>query len=288
MTGSHRTDTLRAQTRDGVEIRARITVPADPPRASVLCLPAMGVTASYYQGLAEALADDGLAVACLDLRGNGDSDVRINRSSDFGYWQHVLDVDAAVDALGERFGHTPLLLGHSLGGQLGALQLATSPGSADGLVLVAAGTPYWRNWSFPEPLRVLAGTQTALAVATLLGYFPGDLFGFGGTQPAGVIRDWAALSRHGRFDIRGADRDLEAALARVKTPVLSISLEGDWYSSRRSADHLANKLANAPLERQHVTLPDASHPKSPHFRWTRHPEVIVPLLRRWMRDWGRC
>ncbi|MFH2008783.1 MAG: alpha/beta fold hydrolase [bacterium] len=278
--------TLTARTRDGVEVRALLTEPAAPPRApraSVLCLPAMGVTARYYRGVAAALAARGLAVACLDLRGNGDSDVRIRRGADFGYWQHVWDVDAAAAALRRRFPDAPLLLlGHSLGGQLGALQLATSPGSAAGLVLVAAGTPYWRTRRFPEPLRVLAGTQTALLVATALGYFPGNFFGFGGTQPAGVIRDWAALSRHGRFDLRGADRELEPLLAQVTVPVLSISLADDWYSPRRAADHLVGKLTRAPVERRHVRLPDDRSAKSPHFRWTRHPDAIVPLIEGWM------
>ncbi len=278
-------DTLRAVTRDGVEVRARLTMPEESPRGSILVLPAMGVTAGYYQEFAEALADDGWGVACLDLRGTGDSDVRIRRGVDFGYWQHVLDVNAALTALRARVPASPrLLLGHSLGGQLGALQLATHPRSADGLVLVAAGTPYWRSWRFPEPLRVLAGTQTALAVSSVLGYFPGDFFGFGGTQSSGVIRDWAALSRHGRFHIRGADRDLEAALARVTTPVLSISLEGDWFSPRQSADHLATKLSTAPLTRHHITLPPTPHTKSPHFHWTHHPTTILPLIKEWGRS----
>jgi len=284
-----RSDTLTACTRDGVEVRARLFAPAaaDPPRAAVLCLPAMGVTASYYQGFAEALAAQGLAAACLDLRGNGDSDVRIRRGTAFGYWQHVMDVDAACTALRDRYPDVPLLLlGHSLGGQLGALQLATAPGSAAGLALVAAGTPYWRSRRFPDPLRVLAGTQTALLVSSVLGYFPGNFFGFGGTQSVGVIRDWAALCRHGRFDIRGADRELEPLLAQVTVPVLSISLAEDWYSPRSSADHLVGKLARAPVERQHVRLPEHSSAKSSHFRWTRHPESVIPLLEQWMTRHG--
>jgi predicted alpha/beta hydrolase len=122
-------------------------------------------------------------------------------------------------------------------------------------------------------------------VATLLGYFPGDVFGFGGTQSVGVIRDWAALSRHGRFDICGADRDLEAALARVTTPVLSISLEGDWYSPRTSADHLTSKLSAAPLDRHHISLPTTTA-KSPHFHWTRHPQTILPKFHQWMTKSG--
>ena len=95
---------------------------------------------------AEALCDAGLTVVVADLRGTGDSGPPPRRTDRYGYAELADDVGAVLAALKPRFGdRRTVLVGHSLGGQVALLRLATNPESTvDGIVLVAVGLPYWR------------------------------------------------------------------------------------------------------------------------------------------------
>src|SRR5262249_12479992 len=83
------------------------------------------------------------------------------------------------------------------------------------------------------------------------GVWPG--WGFGGRQAAGVIRDWAATSRSGRYPRLGGV-DVDAALAGVDTPVLAIDVEGDDLTPAGTMDYFAGKLGAA--TRAHYSTAD--------------------------------
>ena len=73
--------------------RAQMAVfPAREAGAPVLvCLPAMGVRASYYAPLARAISAAGLHAVTSDLRGLGTSSLRPTRACDFGYEEILTD-----------------------------------------------------------------------------------------------------------------------------------------------------------------------------------------------------
>jgi len=156
------------------------------------------------------------------------------RTSRHGYADLTADVGAVLAALQSRLsGRRVVLLGHSLGGQLGALRLATAEEpSVAGLALVACGIPYYKR--FPHAgLAVLGVTQVIRGTSAALGYWPGT--GFGGRQASGVIRDWAYTARTGRFPIlAGADTD--AAIAGMTTPVLAVSISRDRFAPVPACD----------------------------------------------------
>ncbi|MGW0503916.1 alpha/beta hydrolase family protein [Micromonospora sp. NPDC003241] len=231
----------------------------------VLIAPAMGVRARYYRPFAAALRDAGLAVVVADLRGTGESTPRPSRACRYGYPELAADIGAVRDALKERLdGRRTLLLGHSLGGQAAVLHLALhGEQEVDGLALVAVGIPYWRDFAGPRRYGVLPYTQGIGVTARLLGVWPG--WGFGGRQARGVIRDWAHTARTGRFpDLDGVDT--EAAVGRIRTPVLAVSVEGDQYTPHPTVDRLCAKLAAAPVTRERYRVPDA---RLDHFTWVR-------------------
>ncbi|HEX2357141.1 MAG TPA: alpha/beta fold hydrolase [Micromonosporaceae bacterium] len=238
----------------------------DAPAPAVVLWPAMGVPARYYRPFAGQLRARGLSVAVADLRGTGSSTPRPGRASRYGYAELAADVGAVLDDLESRLDGRPVvLLGHSLGGQACLLHLATGGHpSVSGLALVAVGLPYWRLYRWSRR-PVLPYSQAIAGVAALMGYWPG--WTFGGRQARGVIRDWAHTARTGSFPgLAGADA--EAAVRRVTTPVLAVSVEADQYTPSSTVDHLAAKLAAAPVEREHYTAATAGAPLG-HFGWVR-------------------
>lgn len=239
-----------------------------PDAPAVVVLPAMGVPARFYRPFATALREAGLAVSVADLRGTGASTPRPSRRSGYGYAELVGDLAALLAALKPRLdGRRVVLVGHSLGGQTCLMHLALAGDTGvDGLALVAVGLPYWRVYRERGRIGVWAFTQSIHAGATLLRVWPG--WGFGGRQARGVIRDWAYTARTGQFPALGGV-DVEAAVARVRTPVLALSLERDQYTPASTVDHLAGKLATAPVQREHLDG-DVDH-----FTWARSAGAVA-------------
>ena len=265
---------------DGASSRITVFTAGHAPDAPVLvCMPAMGTAARFYEPLAWPIVREGWRFVTADLRGVGSSAIRVKRGVGFGYREMVeSDWPAVVQKTKERFPGAPVyLLGHSLGGQLSALYLAQNPGAVAGLILVAAPSVHWRGWDAPLNAGVLAGTQAACAVAAVLGYFPGRKFGFGGTEARGVIHDWARQARTGRYEPRGASVDYERLLADLDAPVLAFSFEDDFLSPPRAVGNLLAKMRRGRIT--HVTLADAA---LDHFRWVRNPDALVGKIREWL------
>jgi predicted alpha/beta hydrolase len=265
---------------DGAASKITVYTADHAAEAPVLvCMPAMGTAARFYEPLAGPIVREGWRFVTADLRGVGLSAVRVKRGVGFGYREMVgSDWPAVVQKTQSLFPCAPLyLLGHSLGGQLSALYLAENPGAVAGLVLVAAPSVHWRGWDAPLNAGVLAGTQAARAVAELLGYFPGRKLGFGGTEARGVIRDWARQARTGRYEPRGAPIDYEQLLAELDAPVLAFSFEDDFLSPPRAVGNLLAKMRRARVT--HVTLAGDG---LDHFRWVRNPDALVEKIREWL------
>jgi predicted alpha/beta hydrolase len=222
-----------------------------------------------------------VTVITADLRGLGESSVRPRRGIDFGY-ARLVD-DAARIASAARAGRPgPLVvLGHSLGGHVGALLAGARPGSIDGLMLVACGTPYWRCFPLHAGLGILALAHAARALGTMLGYYPGHRLGFAGVEAAQLMREWGRLARRGRFEVNGLDA--EATLADARLPVLVASLAGDRLAPPEAVDHLAGKVAGASIDRVHVTREMVDPRALDHFRWARVADGIAGLLADWLR-----
>ncbi len=274
------TDSFPVVSADGAEVTASLFFP-EAPRAAVVCLPALGVPAAYYEPLAAALADRGVAAVTVDLRGNGRSSVRPRRGVDFGYAVLVQDAAGAVRAVRRRFGLRTFLLGHSLGGHVGAMLAGTAPDLLDGLLLVACGTPYWRRFPTRTGVQILGLAHLARLTAALLGYFPGRRIGFGGREAAQLITEWSRLARRGQFDVAGLDAERACRGVRVRT--LAVSIAGDDMAPGSAVDHLAGKLAGAPVRREHVEAAADGRPLD-HFRWARSPQAVLDVVVPWLED----
>lgn len=249
----------------------------------IICMPAMGVAASYYEPLALNLCSQGFQVVTSDLRGIGHSSVRASKSVNFGYHEMVsFDWPAIVKTVKNIFPDNPVyLLGHSLGGQLNALYASQNQEQISGIIFVAAGSVYYKSWAFPKSIGILLGTQLARLISKMWGYLPGKQLGFGGREARTVIRDWAHCALTGYYELKNSLFNFEKALAEIKLPVLAITLEGDNLAPVTSAKNLCEKMCNATIHYQHMTELEMETSGLNHFKWVRYSLPIAEKIRYW-------
>jgi predicted alpha/beta hydrolase len=252
----------------------------------VVWLPAMGVAARNYLPLARALASRGIALALHEWRGIGSSDRRAGRTTDWAYRDLLRsDIPASVAAARAAFPNARCWIGgHSLGGQLASLYSALHPDEFAGLILVAAGSPYWRLFRHAWLIGALFAAGPVLAKAC--GYFPGRRVGFGGNESRGVIADWARSGRSGRYAPADIEQDLESLLSALRTPIIALTLRDDWLAPEKSLRGLLDKMPHAPRLTQALTSDDLAGAAADHFSWMKTPDVVAQRLAAWIVESG--
>lgn len=245
-------------------------------------MPAMGMPARHYIPFAQALAARGIAVAIHEWRGIGSSNLRAGRHTNWGYRELLQsDLPAGMAALRAYQPQTRCWLGgHSLGGQMSVLYAALHPHDLGGLVLVASGAPYWRQ--FPRRQLIRACYVLARLLANLLGYLPGRRIGFGGNEARAVIADWARSGRTGRYAVTGMQQDLETKLAQLSLPVLALRLQDDWLGPQASLDWLLGKMPKATCAQGMITANDLAGAAADHFGWMKLPEAVATHIASWI------
>ncbi|WP_306326527.1 alpha/beta hydrolase family protein [Streptomyces venezuelae] len=273
----------RITARDAATSTLRALAQPDPAAPVVVVLPAMGMSARNYTPLVRALHRAGLTVVTTDLRGHGESLPVPARGVRFGYREIVEeDIGAVLRETGAAFPDAPvLLLGHSLGGQLGLIHCGLRQPRLSGVVLVASGSAWYRCFGPLAGPRRLLLSQVYAAVAALLGHWPGERLGFAGRESARLIRDWSRQVRTGRYGVPGASGDYEQALGRVALPVLAVDVAGDALAPPAAVDHLCAKMPRADITRWHYGRGDAEGRPLDHFRWIRHHHGLIERITAW-------
>ena len=115
---------------------------------TLICLPAMGVRASYYELFAATLCRQGFNVIIADWRGQGKSSVRASRAIDFGYEEIIRDIKELIEYAEAWFpGTKKIIVGHSLGGQIGSLFASRYSKVVSGLILITSCSVYYKGWN---------------------------------------------------------------------------------------------------------------------------------------------
>jgi len=239
----------------------------------VVVLPALGVPADRYARLCEVLRDHGLRAHVVDL----DALTRPGGRGGHGYDDLVAGPvrDAVVAAAGDG---PPLLLGHSLGGQVGLLLAAHEPDLVGGLALPAAGSVHWRDLEDPaRAKRVRVAMWTVGGVTALLGRWPGRRMGFGGDQNGRLMAQWARAGRSGRWP---ATDGTPFDPARVTAPQLLVHVPGDRDAPASAARAL---VAGTTGPTEAVALPRAAfrRPRIDHLRWLSDPAPVAAAVAAW-------
>jgi predicted alpha/beta hydrolase len=279
-------DVLPVISADGARAELLVQRPVGEATQVVYWLPALGVAAKHYLPLAQALAERGVAVAIHEWRGIGSSNKRADRREDWGYRQLLEDdLPAGVAALRALLPRGRLTLGgHSLGGQLAALYASLHPQDAAGLLVVASGAPYWRQF----PLAPLLWLAYVLApwLARLVGHLPGRRIGFGGNEARQLIDDWARTGRTGRYAAAGMPVDFEALLGRLELPILGLRMHDDWLVPPASLSWLLGKMPRSPNAQQVITADELGNDKADHFGWMKTPEAVAVHVAQWLQASG--
>jgi predicted alpha/beta hydrolase len=274
-------EALPVRAADGAQADVLLQLPAGSPHRVLYWLPALGVSARQYLPLAQALALAGVAMAIHEWRGNGSSNRRAGRHENWGYRELLQDdLPAGLAAVRERLPREDILLGgHSLGGQLASLYAGMHPDAAAALLVVASGSPYWRQYRHGQWIRLAYAAAPWLARA--VGHLPGKKIGFGGNEARGVIDDWARSGCTGRYAAEGMPDDLEQALGRLTLPLLALRFAQDWLGPEASLSWLLGKMPHALVERQLIVSGDMDGRAADHFGWMKAPQPVAERIIAW-------
>lgn len=250
----------------------------------VILLPGMGVPARYYEPLLREWLTGGsgrkTAVVQADFIARSVGRSQKPATGRDGFAALVEDcVPSILESVRNSFpGAAPVMVGHSLGGQLGLIAAARFAPEIP-VVLVASGSlghqgfPGWRRW------QMLIGALMIGPVTRAVGHWPGDKLGVGGRQPAALALDWAHAIRTGRYRARTGSFDYESALGEYRGKVLAITMDDDIFAPPTATQALLAKASAARVTRQSYSPSRGSARPGPHFTWVKdQPDIARWLL----------
>jgi acylglycerol lipase len=255
-------DEQRHPSADGTSLNLASWAPDGPVSATVLVVPGYADHANRYRELGHTFARLGLRTVALDLRGHGHSAGRRGHLDRFDHY--LADVDAAAQALGEKF----FLLGHSMGGLVALDWVTRRPeGSVRGLIVT---NPFVELGAPVPPFKLKIGELAGKLWPTLA--LPS------GIDPAGISRDLAIVEAYRRDPLvfttatAGWFREITVAHARVRA-LASVDMPLLYIHS--DADRVVSSAAHAALGAQ-LASPD----KTVWLRAGEYHEVLNELDRK--------
>jgi predicted alpha/beta hydrolase len=273
---------------DGTPLSARVYESEGAAKGNVVIGGAMGVRQDYYAGFAAWLATQGWRVTTFDYRGSGESGPRNLRGYKADLFDWTKDYAAAIDHAHAALPEAPLyLLGHSLGAQLPGF--LANQHKVSGMLSIAAGSGYWRD-NAPQLKRIVPYFWFVLVpLATrLCGYFPGRKLRKVGDLPAGVIMQWRKWCLSPRYSVSAEGESARQAYARVRFPVLALSITDDELMTLRGTHSLIDLYENAPRQVQRITPAELSVRRLGHFGPFRSEQEtkMWPRMAEWLRTLG--
>ena len=276
---------ISIQLADGPATTLSVFQPADfsDETPCIVCLPALGVKASFYQPLAEAFTDAGFGALTADFRGIGASTIRSSRKVDFGYHEIVsYDIPGIIGKARQLWPENPVfILGHSLGGQLSALSLSIHSFKVKGLIMVTTASPYYKGWSGLARVGMFFVSRLFKWSSQLLGFFPGHIFRFAGKEAKTLMVDWCNYSMTNRIEVNNSSINFDEKLRTLQIPILAFSIDTDWMVPESATRFFLDKMPAARIEHIHVPHGQIVKHKLNHFNWVKHPMYFVNEIKDW-------
>lgn len=272
--------------RDDSTIQVSVFAATNTKADLLILFPAMGVRATFYKHLAAQFAKEDIHVVTVDWRGHGGSSIRPSRKVNFGYEDKVQDIRETVEQVAKWFPESKkYLIGHSLGGQIGSLFVARYPKMVQGIILVTSCSVYYKGWDGWGATKVKIAGRIFYPISKILGYFPGNIIGFGGKEARTTMRDWSKNALSGKYEITHSNFNYEKALSQSETNILAVSIDGDNLAPKRSVENLFQKFSSSSSTTHlHLTKNEIGELSNHHFKWAKEPNYIVGVIKDWLTE----
>lgn len=250
--------------------------------ALLILLPALGIRASFYRKLASGLAENGVSSVVVEQRGNGESSYRPGRQHAFTLCDYLReDIDAVTVWCQQQFPDRPIYIGgHSLGGHMASIAAGENPKAYDGIVHLACGFPYHKDFRQPASGFVKLLIAIIPGLTAVIGYYPGQWFKFGGREFRGLMMDWRNWARFGRYAVNGIE-DADDKVAAYAGRALSIAFEKDSLATNDAIERSRRALSGARLTRLKLGKEEQGEFLG-HVDWGKRPVGVVQALSRWL------
>jgi predicted alpha/beta hydrolase len=280
------TDARKIQYRDNATNQVVTFQTKEKADTTLICLPAMGVRASYYESFADNLCGHGFNVVTADWRGQGKSSVRASKKINFGYEEIIGDLKELIEHTDKWFPSTKkIIVGHSLGGQIGSLFASRYPNLINGLILITSCSVFYKGWDRIDRVKLYIAGNSFYLLSRIIGHFPGRIIGFGGREARTVIKDWCYNAIYGEYKLANSNHNYELSLKKMNKPVLSFSVEDDQLASRTAIENLLKKFdPQASIFHLHLTSDLTNISPLNHFSWAKDPNYLGQQIRNWLRD----
>ncbi|NND83468.1 MAG: alpha/beta fold hydrolase [Gammaproteobacteria bacterium] len=250
--------------------------------ASVLILPALGISGEFYEAVAQDLAERGMDAVIMEQRGYGRSAIRPSRASNYGFREYLEDdIPAVLDWINENLKGEPVLMGHSLGGHLATLYASLNPLQVNKLILVATGSPWHALYEKKMAGRIRALTRIIPVVTAIGGRYNGKRIGFGGMEGSQLMRDWRKLAKHNTYRAKGMEVVFDPLIKAWRGNVLSVRYAQDQMAPQRPVEALNDMFWSAQVRRELLTEANIGKPAD-HFNWAREPLATVNAITTWL------
>lgn len=235
----------------------------------------MAVGSWFYRPVATAFESHNWDVRVLPRRGFETGAPKAGPNNDWSYADEIQIIEDAVnEARAEDSLRSVVIVGHSLGGHLGAaVQLGDHP--ADALVNIGTATPHYRHYGVRAP-GLLAMAAAVRPAATLRGYLYKPFFGAPGAKT--LMSEWANTIMTGEMPY-----DLSS---KVTLPALSVHLQGDSYSVKAAVRYFerANFEPEALTRWTYLKKDTPPGGSTHHVHWARHPEPVIDYIVNWWNE----
>lgn len=271
-----------ADTGDGYAVPLLSVQATGTAAQSILILPALGIGARFYKPLARRLARSGINGVIMEQRGHGYSSVRASRQSDYGFHEWLAqDIPAAVNWIRQTYGGEVTPLGHSLGGHIAACYAGLHPQQVPQLILSACASPWALAYTGRQRLQLRILQAATVTMGALIGYYNGNLFGFGKREARRLMRDWRKMVSNNTYFAEGIDQDLDQLVGRYRGRVLSVRYSDDDLGPASGVQAVTGKFKQAELSERLISSEQLGS-KANHVNWVREPEALCTLITDWI------
>jgi len=255
---------LRIPAVDGLVLSGRVYEP-EGARCTILCLGGIGVPQRAFRHFGAWCAPRGVRVVTVDYRGMGESprDEAALGTASLTNWA-VLDAVGALRFVEKAWPEpSPVLLGHSFGGQV--LGFSDEFRRLAAAVLVASQFGEAAHWDGFERLRVSAYWHLILPAAAAVFHerIPGWT-GIGESIPTGVAREWASWGRSRGWSLPHVPGAAER-YAAFDRPLRAYAISDDRIAPPRAVSALLRQFRSTEPERIDLTPRELGLPKLGHL-----------------------